>query len=220
MMRRNREINVFSMSALDLFASALGAFILLTVIFIPFFPNTGDSKERIVDTLTELAAAESRNDSLQSALESRSAELAQCQRELEAQSRANKECRAELNKTFLLIVMSWKTIDDIDLHVVDPSGNEYAYNHRRYSGSVAQFEEDSTRGPGNEIWLHPAATAGEYKVYYTYYAINVAANPSVRGSVVHMGGRKEFPLKTLRAVGERVYVTSIFVSDSGDVSLR
>jgi len=37
---RNRELNIFSMSALDLFASALGAFILLTVIALPFFANT------------------------------------------------------------------------------------------------------------------------------------------------------------------------------------
>ena len=40
MKRNNKEINIFSMSALDLFASALGAFIILTVIFMPFFPNT------------------------------------------------------------------------------------------------------------------------------------------------------------------------------------
>ncbi|WP_333609217.1 vWA domain-containing protein, partial [Arsukibacterium sp.] len=36
---RNRDINIFSMSALDLFASAMGAFILLAVIALPFFGN-------------------------------------------------------------------------------------------------------------------------------------------------------------------------------------
>ena len=41
MKRRNREISIFSMSALDLFASALGAFILLAVVIFPYFPNTG-----------------------------------------------------------------------------------------------------------------------------------------------------------------------------------
>ena len=40
---RSGEVNIFSMSALDLFASALGAFMLLTVVALPFFPNTGDS---------------------------------------------------------------------------------------------------------------------------------------------------------------------------------
>ena len=39
MKQRNREINIFNMSALDLFASALGAFILITLILLPYFPN-------------------------------------------------------------------------------------------------------------------------------------------------------------------------------------
>ena len=53
---RSREINVFSMSALDLFASALGAFILITVVLFPFFPNTGDSKERVAEVKAKLEA--------------------------------------------------------------------------------------------------------------------------------------------------------------------
>lgn len=39
MRRRNREISIFSMSALDLFASALGAFILLAIVIFPYFSN-------------------------------------------------------------------------------------------------------------------------------------------------------------------------------------
>lgn len=38
---RNREINIFSMSALDLFAAALGAFILIAIALFPYFLNTG-----------------------------------------------------------------------------------------------------------------------------------------------------------------------------------
>ena len=40
MKRRSREISIFSMSALDLFASALGAFILIAIVIFPYFPNT------------------------------------------------------------------------------------------------------------------------------------------------------------------------------------
>ena len=56
MKRRSREISIFSMSALDLFASALGAFILLTVIMLPYFPNTGDSPEMVAAVKAELEA--------------------------------------------------------------------------------------------------------------------------------------------------------------------
>lgn len=54
---RNRDINVFNMSALDLFASALGAFILLAIMALPFFPNTGDSPERVAEVKEELEEA-------------------------------------------------------------------------------------------------------------------------------------------------------------------
>ena len=56
---RSREINVFSMSALDLFASALGAFMFLAIIALPFFPNTGSSPEKIAEIKAELDQAKS-----------------------------------------------------------------------------------------------------------------------------------------------------------------
>ena len=40
MKQRSREINIFSISALDLFASALGAFILVSLVFMVFFTMT------------------------------------------------------------------------------------------------------------------------------------------------------------------------------------
>ncbi|MEE8371329.1 MAG: vWA domain-containing protein [Sphingomonadales bacterium] len=54
MKRRSREINIFSISALDLFASALGAFLLITVVLLPYFPNTGDSPIKISAVLKKL----------------------------------------------------------------------------------------------------------------------------------------------------------------------
>ena len=54
MKKRSRELNVFSISALDLFASAMGAFILITIVLIPFFPNIDDSAKRIAEREAEL----------------------------------------------------------------------------------------------------------------------------------------------------------------------
>ena len=54
MKKRSREINIFSMSALDLFASAMGAFILITIVLFPFFPNLSDSSKRIVEEKARL----------------------------------------------------------------------------------------------------------------------------------------------------------------------
>ena len=37
--KKNREINVFSASAIDLFASSMGVFIILVVVLFPYFGN-------------------------------------------------------------------------------------------------------------------------------------------------------------------------------------
>lgn len=41
------------MAALDLFALALGAFIVITLILFPYYPNTGDSPERVAEVRAE-----------------------------------------------------------------------------------------------------------------------------------------------------------------------
>ena len=38
-----REASIFSVSAIDLFASALGAFVVVAFVLLPYFPNTGDA---------------------------------------------------------------------------------------------------------------------------------------------------------------------------------
>ena len=54
MKKSNREINIFSMSTLDLFASAMGAFILITLVLFPYVLNTGDSEEREAQVKAQL----------------------------------------------------------------------------------------------------------------------------------------------------------------------
>ena len=96
MKRRNREVSIFSMSALDLFASALGAFILIAIVMFPYFPNTGMASQAELDrTLGELRAAAEGNaqltrihDELNQVIGDLRTELAACRNELAA-------CRAE-----------------------------------------------------------------------------------------------------------------------------
>ena len=38
-----REASIFSVSAVDLFASALGAFVVVAFVLLPYFPNTGEA---------------------------------------------------------------------------------------------------------------------------------------------------------------------------------
>ena len=72
MKRGGRDISIFSMSALDLFASALGAFILIAIVLFPFFPNISpeEAVRQLAKSQAELRACQ--------------AEKNQCAAELEA----------------------------------------------------------------------------------------------------------------------------------------
>ncbi len=77
MRSKNREISIFSISALDLFASALGAFIIITIVLLPYFPNTGDSAERVANVRAELERVRAHADSLQTQLDEAMDQLGQ-----------------------------------------------------------------------------------------------------------------------------------------------
>ena len=257
MKKRSREINVFSISALDLFASALGAFILMSLIFMVFFSMTSRESGEAEETQialerceAELAAvrvqlddAEARNAALeerlagsvgastleqcQSELEATQAALEQCQSDLrttggvtERLEQANEDleaCRRALQKTFVLVIASWSSRDDVDLHVVDPGGREFYYRNRRHSGSQAALEEDNTTGPGNEVWLHPSAEPGRYRVCYKLFS--GSPSPAVRGSILWQEGKIEIPNLTLTQEDQVRIAVEVLVGEDGRISL-
>tara|TARA_R100000900_G_scaffold146533_1_gene137422 strand:+ start:3348 stop:4073 length:726 start_codon:yes stop_codon:yes gene_type:complete len=234
---RNKEVNIFSMSALDLFASALGAFMLLAIVALPFFPNTGDSPQLVENLQAEMQAEidelreqlESQNielDAPSDILSQTQEELAQCQAEIPAgdilTSTQNEleACRDLLQQTFVLVVISWGTSDDVDLHIIDPQGNEYYYAARTFPGSDAAFEEDNIQGPGNEIWLSPSAMQGDYEIYSNMYSKSAANPATVRGSILHQNGRIALPDTILSATGEKPLIVTFNVDDQGNVELR
>ena len=81
MKKSNREINIFSMSTLDLFASAMGAFILITLVLFPYVLNTGKSEDREAQVKAQL--------------EKQLAEVKAQFEEREAQAKAQREERVD-----------------------------------------------------------------------------------------------------------------------------
>ena len=106
MKKRNREVNVFSISALDLFASALGAFIVLSLIFVVFFmmtarftsptppeptvseavvcPEVPAPEPLVCPVVPDISALENAHDICQSDLQSQQALTASCAVERDA----------------------------------------------------------------------------------------------------------------------------------------
>jgi tetratricopeptide (TPR) repeat protein len=87
----------------------------------------------------------------------------------------------------LRVTLAWETdANDVDLHVVDPDGEECFYGHSRNRGGL-QLDQDITQGFGPEVIRTASAERGTYHVGVRYFA----AGPMgvSRGLVVIMRAR-------------------------------
>jgi hypothetical protein len=232
MRRPRREIEIFSMSVLDMFASALGAFIMVSIILFPYY------KQDMKAELTAAAdAIERKRGEVRSITESveqargRNVRQQQLVEEMREQQDATARCRqtlavcvAELSETFLMVVAEWKEDVDVDLVVTDPQGNEFWWyrnnkNGRQYPGSQAQLSLDASYGPALEVWLSPLAKPGDYKVEFKLPHPYGRPIP-VTGYYVERTGRKQLPSKTLTDTDLRQRAGTLRLGADGKIVLQ
>jgi hypothetical protein len=233
--RPHRDIEIFSMSVLDMFASALGAFIMVSIILMPSY------REDIDDRLTaSIAAVEKKKGELRTMLESvsqaekRNARQRILVDEVQEQRRQNTRCRQELAvciaalaDTFLIIVMQWEENVDVDLYVTDMTGpqpREFSWsksnqNGEQFPGTEAQLSFDVGSGPGIEIWLDPSAKAGEYKIEY-FRQPRVGSPVVASGYYIDRTGRHPLPPKTLTDAARRMTSAILVLGPDGKITLR
>mgnify|MGYP001596044301 FL=1 len=91
----------------------------------------------------------------------------------------------------LLVSIEWTTdATDVDLHVVEPSGEECFYSHTR-TASGGRITSDVTQGLGPEMYVAPRASAGRYAVRVRYFASDrtrASARTKVLATVVEAYG--------------------------------
>ncbi|MBV5299008.1 MAG: hypothetical protein JZU64_12965 [Rhodoferax sp.] len=212
MRRRNRDINIFNLSMLDVISGAMGAFLIIMVILLPYY------KKESIDYQQELKQARAAQDTARQAVQT--AQAAQAEAD---QSRQRADAAAQqLAKTFLLVHIQWDTqYQDVDLHVVDPGGTEFWYENKTYPGQPGELSVDSQYGPGNEVWRNPSAAAGDYRVYATLYNLHgVNDTPVVTGSVIHRDGATALPATRLSVKQEKYLVATVSVGAQGQVTIR
>ncbi|MCC9061940.1 VIT domain-containing protein [Flavobacterium piscisymbiosum] len=67
------------------------------------------------------------------------------------------------------IIMNWNQIDvDLDLHVIEPNGEECYYSHTKTEAG-ARFSKDFTEGYGPEQYLIRNAIKGKYQIKTNYF---------------------------------------------------
>jgi tetratricopeptide (TPR) repeat protein len=74
--------------------------------------------------------------------------------------------------TDLLVIMAWNTDStDVDLHVVDPAGEECYYQHKK-TKIGGEITDDVTTGFGPEMFTLPTAIPGTYRIKAKLYSEN------------------------------------------------
>lgn len=212
MKRKNREINIFNMSALDLFASAMGAFLVLAVVSLPYYLKVDPD---LIDQLKQCKGQ----------LQSTQQQLQQCQAQNQQLQAENEQLQRDLAKTFLSVVILWPNKDDVDLHVTDPNGNEFYYSkhnrdRRDFPNSNAQLSWDVLKGPGAEVWDSASPESGIYKVEYLLYSKkDTSSVATIKGKLYYRDGFIDLPEKTLSRSGQKVIAIKVKLDSDGKVTL-
>ncbi len=109
MKKRNREINIFNISALDLFASATGVFMVVALVLMPYYLKTDKSlRAELREARVALEKTKKKLKKTEAELKAKSAVLATCQK-------GRRACEANLAKV---------SIRDLDLvFVMDTTGS-------------------------------------------------------------------------------------------------
>lgn len=217
---RNREINIFNLSMLDVISGAMGAFLIIMVVLFPYYKKESVDYQREIQQITEQAKA------AQEAARKAVADAEQARARAEAEAQESRQrveaAQHQLAKTFLVIHIQWETPkQDVDLHVIDPSGAEFSYNSKTVPGHPGELSVDSQYGPGNEVWTAHDAKPGDYKVYANLYKSHGETKmPTIKGRVIHRDGGTSMPDVQLQGVQQKTLIATVTVEQTGAVSVH
>jgi tetratricopeptide (TPR) repeat protein len=77
---------------------------------------------------------------------------------------------ARVDRADVVVTITWNTDNtDVDLHVIEPSGEECFYRHPR-TRSGGELTQDVTQGYGPEMYVLRRAPAGTYNIFAHYFA--------------------------------------------------
>lgn len=199
--RRNREINVFSLSAVDLFCSALGAFIIITIIAMPSYMKKSEQESKKDVHKEHIEQIKEENIKLRKNLQI-------AKKELEKTNEKILELKEKQTANYLIIIASWDTQDDIDTYMIDPQKRMYAYHTKYYNGIKASLAEDA-RISGTEVWETSELLNGTYELYFVAFEKRIELPTKIKLRAYTKDGKKD--LSDL-IVDARCYSKTYFIT--------
>jgi hypothetical protein len=219
------------MSVLDMFASALGAFILISVILFPYFNRSMQIKtneKKQAEIKNSIVEQEATSKKIAETIESHESELREGPEAFAALGQCRRiasHCEAALSKTFLVFGIEWEEDCDVDLYVTDPRGNQFGYTtnnvgSRHFPASQGELSLDMRWGPGIEIWQNPDAQRGDYVISYNLAAAKSVTEVKVKGWWIdRTKGRQDMPERTLHSGSPMTKIATMHLNADGSTEL-
>jgi hypothetical protein len=182
MRRRNREVNIFNMSLLDILCGALGAFCFM---MLSLFPDHA----KVKDLQARLQAAE-RNSGDPSSASRTQQQLQQTQQQLQQAQKQLDQAKAD--QSLLWFRVAWETGQDVDMWIESAGGKmcspkpQLIPPDRIGSGGTCKFV-DQTKGPTYEQgWFKDVAYLNDgYRLFARLQNRNGVPGPvSVHGYMI------------------------------------
>lgn len=114
------------------------------------------------------------------------------------------------------VTLRWSNLNDLDLHVIDPAGEEI-YFQRRTSASGGRLDVDSNAGCVNNMTERPVenifwgagqAPRGQYQVSVRYFQQCIETAPTPFEVRLLVDGQSQLFTGEVNSVNETVLVTS------------
>ena len=176
MRAKNREFNILNMSFLDVICGAMGAFLIVMVILMPYYKkeaqdflqSIGNLKQELTETSQRLEETETELDRAEKRIRELEQELQKSQSQNSALQRSVDEVRKRRD-TPLLVGLKWASrLVDLDLYLVQPSGHAVGFACKKRGLTELVFDYRKG-GEGAEVVISTKARPGRCKICVHLY---------------------------------------------------
>jgi len=176
MRARNREFNILNMSFLDVICGAMGAFLIIMVILMPYYKkeaqdflqSIGNLKQELAESSQRLEETEAELDRAEKRIMELEQELQKSQSQNSALQRSVDEVRKRRD-TPLLVGLKWPSpLVDLDLYLVQPSGHAVGFARKKRGLTELVFDYQKG-GEGAEVVISTKARPGRWKICVHLY---------------------------------------------------